>query len=75
MPALLESSTRGRVVSRRSPKPDDLSFAGDCQSCGCTPVSCGTKVWLSGRSCCEDCDHDQPEPLDQTDVVPEGEGT
>jgi hypothetical protein len=44
------------VTSRRSEKPD-LSFAGDCTSCGCTEVSCSTKVWLSGRKCCENCDH------------------
>jgi hypothetical protein len=32
---------------------------GECASCGCTETSCETKVWLSGRKCCDDCNHDR----------------
>jgi hypothetical protein len=32
-----------------------------CNSCGAGVVSCETREWLSGRRCCPDCSHVQPE--------------
>jgi hypothetical protein len=47
------------MTRRRSPKPDDLAFAGDCESCGASEVACENVRWLSPRRCCSACSHGQ----------------
>jgi hypothetical protein len=36
-----------------------------CTSWSARAVSCQTRVWLSGRRCCGDCDHDPDETEDR----------
>jgi hypothetical protein len=46
-------ATEGRTVATEG--------MTDCTACGCRAASCETKVWLSGRKCCQRCDHDHGE--------------